>query len=155
MGKYPTRPHFAHSNMCPNMTNSDQIRYFGTSFGQPHMVKRGIPEKILPMQFRSIDFVSIVKSYDQISILPDFSIVIGHHHFSPNIFGNTGSKHQTKLHFCLKKVISFIVWLQAKPNILNAWIWSYLNVLWNIWSEDRKKRRIWFVFLITGCGEKW
>ena len=75
MGKYPTRPHFAHSNMCPNMTNSGQIRYFGTSLGQPHMVKRGIPEKILPMQFRSIDFVWIVKSYDQISILPDFPVV--------------------------------------------------------------------------------
>ena len=113
MGKYPTRPHFAHSNMCPNMTNSGQIRYFGTSLGQPHMVKRGIPEKILPMQFRSIDFVWIVKSYDQISILPDFSIVIGHHHFSPSIFRNTWSKHQTKLRFCLQKVIFFIVWLQA------------------------------------------
>ena len=52
------------------------------------------------------------------------SIWQGHHHFSPNIFENTWSNKQTKLHSCLHKVIPSIVWLQAKSNLLNLSTWS-------------------------------
>ena len=57
-----------------------------------------------------------------------------HHHFSTNISKNTSST----------KLILSIVWLQAQPNILNIWTWSY-----DI-SPSVETCSIWFVFFDNG-----
>ena len=56
-----------------------KLVYLGAYLNAPNMVKCGVPEKVLEMQFRCVGLRSIgppVKSYDQISFSPDRPIVI-------------------------------------------------------------------------------